>query len=332
MSLGLSQVARVSGLSLLAGLQTCSPLTLFSQVTAPQATPAAKATPQPGAGQPTSTMPPGASQALTPAALESRSRSITVKLLLQDTWGSGILVYRQGQRYLVLTNQHVVASGQNYRVQTPDGRIYPASTYGKTNFQGNDLALVEFNSTQNYAIAKLGSSRSLRVGSAVFATGFPLNASGKAAASEAETTAQAPAAQPHTSQPQAAQNRAGSSPPTVRRQDGFQFTQGRVSLLNNKPFEGGYQVGYSNAIVKGMSGGPVLNAQGVVVGVNGMQAYPLWGNPYVFRDGTQPPAKHIDLSTRSSWAIPVETFLNLAPEGLRLALTKPMVPATPAKP
>lgn len=41
-------------------------------------------------------------------------------------------VQRQGQIYTVLTNQHVLNVGTFYRIQTPDGHIYPAILRRKT--------------------------------------------------------------------------------------------------------------------------------------------------------------------------------------------------------
>jgi S1-C subfamily serine protease len=230
--------------------------------------------------------------------LQQRSRLITVKVLANETWGSGVLIQRQGQRYLVLTNQHVLQTGKKLQVQTADGRIHTVNLFPQADFQGNDLALLQFESTVTYPVAPLGRASSLKAGHMVFASGFPLKPE-------------------------------GSNP------DGFVFTQGQVSLVNPKSFEGGYRVGYSNPVVKGMSGGPVLNSQGALVAVNGMHAYPLWGNPYVFVDGTSPPSSQQNLLTRSSWGIPVETFLNLAPKSLDFAHShrgSPAVTTPPATP
>jgi hypothetical protein len=70
-----------------------------------------------------------------------------------------------------------------------------------------------------------------------------------------------------------------------------------------KALEGGYQVGYTNRLEKGMSGGALLNKRGEVVGVNGMHAYPLWDAPSVFVDGTQAEEKLRQQITRLSWAV-----------------------------
>ncbi|MGB3266095.1 MAG: serine protease [Microcoleus sp.] len=212
-------------------------------------------------------------------AMLQTARSITVKVLAGDSWGSGTIVERQEQVYTVLTNDHVLESAKTYRIQTPDGKIYSATRYLATQFVGKDLALLQFRSTQSdYKIGVLGSSSTVKEGDQVYAAGFPF-----------ETAKSADAA-------------------------GWKFTTGRVSLIPEKSLEDGYQLGYNNQIEKGMSGGPVLNWAGEVVAVNGMHAYPLWGDPYVFQDGSKPCEPMRQLMVRSSWGIPIEKFLQSAPQ------------------
>ena len=211
-------------------------------------------------------------------ALRDRARLITVKVLSGDSWGSGILIQQQGQLYTVLTNEHVLQTGNEYRIQTPDGRVHLASRYQVVSLNGNDLALLQFRSTDAvYTVALLGRAVTLAIGDEVLAAGFPF-----------ETDV---------------------SQPT-----GFKCTDGQVSLVTEKALDGGYQVGYTNAVEKGMSGGPVLNLQGEVVAINGMHPYPLWGDPYIFKDGSKPGESMHELMIKSSWAIPIETFVQLAPK------------------
>lgn len=206
--------------------------------------------------------------------IQQIARSITVKVFAGDTSGSGILIQKQGGIYSVVTNDHVLAAGSVYRIQTPDNRIYSATiqTRYKSSFQGNDLGVLQFSSNVSYNIASLTAYSTLQEGSEVFAAGFPIEDNFV----------------------------------------GFKFTVGKITLLPEKALEQGYQIGYSNDIQKGMSGGPVLNRQGQVVGINGMHAYPLWGDPYVFKDGSLPCPKMRAVMEQSSWAIPIETFAKLA--------------------
>lgn len=89
----------------------------------------------------------------------------------------------------------------------------------------------------------------------------------------------------------------------------FVFNSGKVSLVLEKALELGYQVGYTNRLEKGMSGGALLNKQGEVVGVNGMHAYPLWDIPSVFMDGSQAEEKLHQQIIRLSWAVPMEQVI-----------------------
>jgi serine protease Do len=208
--------------------------------------------------------------------LQHYARNITVKVISEDNWGSGILVRRQGNAYTVLTNQHVLWIGDKFTIQTPDGKNHVAQRDATTGFGKNDLGMLHFTSTANtaYPIANLGCSLRLPSGTPVFAAGFPL-------------------------------------PLTEQSTKGFKFTSGSISLISQKAFEGGYQVGYSNSIEKGMSGGPVLNAKGEVIAVNGMHQEPLWGDPYIYQDGSKPTIG-FNILSHSSWAIPIETVVRSA--------------------
>ncbi len=212
---------------------------------------------------------------LTINILRERARLITVKVQSKNSSGSGILIQRQGSVYLVLTNEHVLQHGDKYSIQTPDGYIHPASRYTAASFDDNDLGILQFRSNNaSYNVATLGNSAKLAAGDKVFASGFPF------------------AANPSDS-------------------GGFVFTVGQVSLVIDKALEGGYQVGYTNKIEQGMSGGPVLNAVGDVVAINGIHAYPLWGEPYTYKDGSKPSPYIRELLVHSAWSIPIDTFLRL---------------------
>lgn len=205
------------------------------------------------------------------------ARTITVTVWVDDRWSSGILVHRQGQTYTVITNQHVVTVGTHYQVALVDGQRYDADLRPSPNQEKNDLAVLEFQSPNvAYPVARFAPSLSLVPGVPVFAAGFPI-------------------AQTSASQPQ------------------FRFTAGEVSLISDRVLQGGYQIGYTNPIQKGMSGGPVLNRWGQVIAINGMHAYPLWGDPYIFIDGSKPKPAEYQVMQQSSWAIPAERFLEYIP-------------------
>lgn len=83
------------------------------------------------------------------------AKEITVKVLAGRTWGSGILVQRQENSYTVVTNEHVLI-GNSYKIQTPDEKIHSATRlveFDRSNIGGDDLAVLQFNSSNDYQIA-----------------------------------------------------------------------------------------------------------------------------------------------------------------------------------
>ncbi|MEC4893372.1 MAG: serine protease [Oscillatoria sp. PMC 1051.18] len=204
------------------------------------------------------------------------AQKITVKVLSGRSWGSGILIQRQGQVYTIVTNRHVLTPADSYSLQTPDGKIYSAVVADNRRFTGYDLALLQFRSNANYPVAILGNASSIAVGDEVLATGFPI------------------------------QGDLPSRTPLFVGNKGFMVMKGEVYLLLEQALKEGYQIGYTNDIRKGMSGGALLNIRGEVIGINGMHAYPLWGDPYVFFDGSQPSSQLREQMIPLSWGIPVE--------------------------
>jgi S1-C subfamily serine protease len=173
----------------------------------------------------------------------------------------------------VVTNHHVLVFGQsqqNYQIITPDGQTHSAKVLMNGN-KGQDLAILTFESSRSYSIAPISSSSLLKLGEEVFAAGFP---------AESDTG----------------------------EKDNFRLNQGVVALFSAKPFGGGYEIGYTSTVKKGMSGGPLFNRQGEVIGLNGVHKYPLWGNPYTFSDGSQATPSQKQEMSQYSWAIPIQTL------------------------
>lgn len=212
--------------------------------------------------------------------IQNQALAITVKVKSGQTWGSGVLIQRQGELYTVVTNRHVLTSTDPpYLIETPDGLKHEADIptndphfpAGKTDPLGkNDLAFLHFFSDQIYPIATLRTSHSLTTGEQVFSAGFPFG------------------------------------------KKGFFITDGFISLFTPQALEQGYQIGYTNDVEKGMSGGPLLNCYGEVVGINGMHAYPFWGDPYVYENGSFPPQELREQMVTLSFAIPIDNVAKLA--------------------
>ena len=230
-----------------------------------------------------------ASPALKIKKVRQIATKITVKVADQELLGSGILIKQQDNRYTVITNQHVLRAGEEpYTVQTFDGKVHPATVVPIPASSRYDIALLEFTAKQeNYSTATIANSSDLKVGEPVFAVGFP---------DQDQTLA------------------ANTTKLSHNLLQGLAFTKGRVSVILDQALEEGYQIGYTNEVYKGMSGGALLNLEGWLVGVNGKHAYPLWEAPDFYEDQSQPCPPLQELIIRSSLAIPLEKVIDAIPE------------------
>ncbi len=222
---------------------------------------------------------------LSPEQIKSYSQSITVKVLSKVGLGSGTIVSLQGKTYTVITNLHVVkADMPPYFVQTFDGKIHEASLIRSNKFNRYDISILRFNSTQTYSSAEISPSIFLEeVGSEVFAGGYPHN-KGQASITVKDLSNQ------------------------------FHFTYGRISLTLDKSLEDGYQLGFTNDLERGMSGGSLLNSYGELIGINGRNNDPLWEAINLYQDGSVPCPSLQKLIEKSSWAIPIEGIFKIDPQ------------------
>jgi len=211
---------------------------------------------------------------LTSAQLQALAKSITVKILTKNGSASGTLIAKNGNNYTILTNDHVMNTGESYRIQTPDGKIYPATVIKEKppSLKNQDVALFQFQSTAEYTIATLGISAPIAVEQKIVAAGF------------VSDSAQ------------------------------LVFTEGQISLLPDKSFQGGYHIGYNNKIQPGMSGGPILNYQGEVIGINAVHAYPISDKIYTYIDNSKPSAAERQQMRQYSWGVPIYSVAKVVNE------------------
>ena len=224
-------------------------------------------------------------------SIQETAKLVTVRILTSLGAGSGVIIAHQGQTYTVLTNAHVVQDSQDarYTVLTADGRSHSAQLLRSPQFGDLDLAMVEFTSEQSYKVVQMGDSEALAVGDSVYAAGFP-------------------------------NWRLVNSNAIQNTRDwgikAFEFTTGEVGMLSALSLLGGYQLGYTNNIESGMSGGPVLDQNGLLIGINGRLKYPVQGiRVFAFTDGTSPSEESFHQMEALSWAIPISTFQQLSKEG-----------------
>jgi serine protease Do len=199
---------------------------------------------------------------LTPEEVEAVASQITVvigqglqkgDIEARQEWnpGSGAIVARNGKRYYVLTALHVVRTRDVvYGVRTSDGEvhlvddlnvkshIHPFGNEGGRigdRIEGLDLAVIEFDSDHEYPVSAMGSSSQLQPDDVLYVSGWP---------------------NPDEDDENARRTRRTS--------------QGNLTAIFRQPsVDGGYSLLYDNDTERGMSGGPVLNANGELVGIHG---------------------------------------------------------------
>ncbi|MGK7922906.1 MAG: serine protease [Trichodesmium sp.] len=220
------------------------------------------------------------------SAVEKIAQPITVRLVGENIAGSGVIISQVGNDYFVLTCAHVIDSNQESKfvVLTSDGKEYTANKDTRFNFRDVDLAIVKFSTDNHYPIAIMDSDFNLSLGEEVYVTGFP-NYQQQAVSLVSTVDL-------------------GIKP--------YNFTKGKVIHVLNLPLEKGYKIGMSNEIEVGMSGGPVLNTNGELVGIIGRTKYAFGGlDAYGFADGSQPSEELVEEFSIASWAIPI-TKLNIS--------------------
>ena len=172
-------------------------------------------------------------QAQTVERVADIAKKITVRIE-GATQGSGSLYKKEGNRYTVVTAWHVLASNNKDEEISVfiGGKSYTADRFFRDSDKSIDIGYIIFTSTSTYKPPELGSAFSAPMGSEVFVSGFPLETS-------------------------SVQERV------------LRFSDGRVIANAKARIARGYQLLYSNYTWPGMSGGPVLNKQGQLVGIHG---------------------------------------------------------------
>ena len=147
--------------------------------------------------------------------------------------GSGVLYKREGNTYSVLTAKHTFDQPDAIcLVIAPDKTVFRVDS-GKVTapVPGVDLAVLTFNSNKTYKLAEWGDSEKAAIGQIVYVAGAP-----------------------------------GPSEAIHKRT--LVVPEGKIMGVVPDPFEG-YALIYNNPKLPGISGGPVLDEAGRVIGIHG---------------------------------------------------------------
>jgi tetratricopeptide (TPR) repeat protein len=226
-----------------------------------------------------------AAAALSIPEINQVAKSITVQIDGPEH-GSGVIVKRNGNTYTVLTAAHVVKASGRYTVIASDGNKVSIESSTIKPFAGIDLAILQFKSNQNYPVAEMGDSTKVVEGSLCYVSGFPLK-------TEAIT------------------------------ESIYNFTEGKIRANTAKPLADGYALLYSNDTLPGMSGGPVLNEQGRLIGIHGRADTSNRGQASEINS-------NIVVKTGFNLGIPINTFLSaVAKSEPKLAFRTPTPTVSP---
>ena len=149
----------------------------------------------------------------------------------KNNLGTGFIIDNDGY---ILTNNHVIANAEEFKVSLENGGEYEGMVIGK-DFK-TDLALIKIEKAENLAVPKLGNSDKLEVGEWVMAIGSPVGL-------------------------------------------GQTITAGIVSAKKRSIGVGPYDnfIQTDVPINPGSSGGPLINMDGEIVGINTLRLNGLQG-------------------------------------------------------
>lgn len=146
--------------------------------------------------------------------------------------GSGVIIAKQGNIYTVLTANHVILNpnvGYVIKIGTQEHAVTAVKSLKRE--AGLDLAIATFAAPDAYAVATFGDAEYATAGANVYVSGYPLSVD-------------------------------------INTQREHEFTTGMITSIREDAKEG-YRMRYQALTRRGMSGGPVFNTSGQLIGVHG---------------------------------------------------------------
>jgi tetratricopeptide (TPR) repeat protein len=206
--------------------------------------------------------------------------------------GSGVIVAKQGTNYYVLTAEHVVPKPDEYTITAPDGQKYPVTSGTVKKLEGVDLAIFQFSSPKTYQVATLANYYiGIEDRPLAFLSGF--TGSGGDAKRQFNVGTVFP-----------------TSTTIFAAQNAYSMASGRELV-------------YTTFSQPGMSGGPVLDPQGRVIGIHNASETKL--------ETDESSGDVFPVYLGRSLGVPIHTFLGLAPQvqiGSKLLKVENTVPST----
>ena len=209
---------------------------------------------------------PVIAKSATEIAAIALSTTVKIENTLGVPGGSGVIIAKKNNTYTVLTANHVVVNPNiNYIVKIDDEQHSVDTVKSLKGQAGLDLAIVTFKSDLPYPTATFGDSKYASAGSTVYVSGFPLSVD-------------------------------------VRGDREHEFTTGMITSVRETANEG-YAMRYQALTRRGMSGGPVFDTSGHLVGIHGQGD--VIGS--VTNESSTIPEP---LKTGFNAAIPIDSFLD----------------------
>ncbi|MEB3831627.1 trypsin-like peptidase domain-containing protein [Phormidium sp. CCY1219] len=209
--------------------------------------------------------PPGAIAQLSAEQISAMAQQVTVIVNGQNP-ASGIIIGKENNTYFVLTAKHAIATEDEYQIVTAEGTEYPLNYSRVRKLPGVDLALIEFDSDRDYPLAQIGQAESTTSGTLIYIAGWP-------------------------------------HPGTAITERIFQLTPGTISGRATQAAEDGYELVYTNITQSGMSGGPVFDLQGRLIGIHGRAEGQAIYNPDT--------GDSVAVKSGFNLGIPIETFIEV---------------------